>query len=711
MPPTPPPNPEHVLAGAPIKLGVKAKGSKKVDSAAFVFTNGAGEQVGEKVSCQVGSGTFSAEFKPPAPRADEDSYRLRCELEVGAEKQPIGQEWVVWHADVSLTTKQKDSAGQLQPLGQLRVNLKQGEQSKLVPIPSEGTAAIKVPQPGGFTIDVGAPIKFVQWVAGKDKGSALEMEVEEVPARARIVSPPTLDGVQRRYVNVKKAEFEVPVELMSWGEGPVADQELHVEVVFENSTKRGTLRPPTADADYFKERTVAGLTNPVKSNNDLTWKGTVRTGADAKARFTVYLGKGGGERCTIKVGSTSTVEDAKLEYETWRKLYVQFCHSGTAKTQGAFPAGQRQATIDAYAQVFVELELLDDVKFPDPIDVSDRCGWHDSGEIGEDAGTKVFVVNIDGSSWKKLYEKVRPKDTDKHALLVNIAACDLMFEVSNVTFSKTILGGASCTGKLEVKGVDVPGAGSTTYFGRLPNKPIYKTKVRCLLAKLVNGKNVPEGAAFDLPASCVDVSYFLHKSDRGKLTITLPKDTTERLKADDQLQAQLSIDAMLCVEDAGAAGCSDGAHSIILNDDACGDAETNNTVIHEIGHCINMCAEPGVLSNKGSAQVVHRLPDYALGQVQKSDGSRHSTWSFIGHSRWYEGRGHDGDHCAAGLGQSDYAKWGNLGGYRLGNLGTYTCVIYGQAQQFRTPLSYCAECQDVIKAMEVWLGSLPASRP
>jgi hypothetical protein len=118
-----------------------------------------------------------------------------------------------------------------------------------------------------------------------------------------------------------------------------------------------------------------------------------------------------------------------------------------------------------------------------------------------------------------------------------------------------------------------------------------------------------------------------------------------------------------------------------------------------------MCGEYVQLS--GDAGSVNRLPDYTVHQKTKKDGSPVEDRSYKEHSRWYSHRGHQGDHCATGMSGSAYGDWGDLSGFKARNIGSFTCVIYGQNQLAKSPLSYCPECKEMLKAMELWVGKMP----
>lgn len=569
------------------------------------------------------------------------------------------------------------------------------------PDSSTGTLSLLVPEPGPFELKLPSPWKFVQWLDGKDKGAERVLELEVAPCVARVVGP---DGESplRRWANLTEDNTEVEVELASVtkdGGDPVKDQDLFVEVRFKNDTNRGKGTPDAPDADYRKERTVLGLSNEEKSDSNLTWKGKVKTNGAARASFKLFLGKGGGETCELKVGSTNTVEDATVTFETWRKLYVQYTHSDTTKSKAAWPAEKRQTVIDAYAEVFIDVEMLPDKVFPLGLQLDGRCGWYDAGELGGTAGTQVFAINICGSSWKALADKVKPADPEQQQLYINISACDLMFEVSQVMGSRRITKGAAA--KVTVLGKDVTNKTDRS-FGGLPDKPIYKSTAKY---QVFGGRGSTSGQTstglVEIPKASLKVSSE-PKADRGKLEITLPQAAMDALEND--ASVLVFYDVMLKIEGAGAEGVSDGKHSVILNHRAKGDASAQNTVIHEVGHAIGMAGDEAQLNDRRRDPArLNRLPDYKVAQHTKGERS----WHFTEHGRWYNGRGHQGDHCAEGLGQKDYDAWGTLDGYKVSNIGSFKCVLYGQDQALKTPLTYCKRCKDMLLAMELWVGPKP----
>ena len=90
----------------------------------------------------------------------------------------------------------------------------------------------------------------------------------------------------------------------------------------------------------------------------------------------------------------------------------------------------------------------------------------------------------------------------------------------------------------------------------------------------------------------------------------------------------------------------------------------NQTMVHEIGHALGMCADeitiPGIADPKAE------------------------------HGRAYTGRGHSGGHCAKGVADADYNDATKSLGGKPG-----TCVMFGEGGGSRLR-SYCDLCQKLL---------------
>lgn len=466
-------------------------------------------------------------------------------------------------------------------------------------------------------------------------------------------------------------------------------------------------------AEYLAERTVEGLDDapdPAAMPNagrdflaadTVEWTGTVTTDDGGRASFFVHLGKGGGETCTIAVGSTDACDQSTLTLESWRRIFAQVCHGNTAKTTAAFPPDKRAATIAAYEEVFIDLHFLDDIIYPPDLDLDGHGGWTTQEAIGGSGDGAAFAINIGGNGWRRIGESVAPPASRSFGgapvpdgLYVNIATCDLMFDTHNVlkTVGRDKLGDA----KLTLNGTDVSHARDADQelkytFGSLGSAEIKKNR-----AFYYEGPS-PEGGRTDIPDSALKLSS-KPKDDGGKLTIELPQELRDRVAAGADMH--VAIDCMMVVKDGGAEAVSNGSDAIALGHGANGNAETNNTVIHEIGHAIGMCGDAGQLVGSAAA-TWNRLPDYEVGK--RANDPRNRDY-IVTHTRSYQGRGHVGNHCATGLGQKSFDAWGKLDTLSPKNLGSYKCVIYGQAQLLTSPVRYCPECVEMLKAMELRIG-------
>jgi hypothetical protein len=712
------PNPLNIFEETKIKVGVKVvKGMPKKPTAKFVFTkigsNGAREDLAPIVvdlkKNVVSANEYNGELLAPTVPDGEDSYRLVYRLELGDQSYPQGQEWVVWPERLKVTTKKKVE-GKLTTIGYCELVLTTNGTRRSEDMPLEGVRDILLPGPGPVTVELAAPAKFVQWLEGKEKGRERILEWEVVPCKAKFSSHEG-GGEIKRYVNAPGESNEIDIEVATASDGGfmVGAQDVFVKVTFTNDTDRGKSQNPRHNAAYDAERTVTGLTDEKKSNKNLVWEGKVTSDDKGIARFKVTLGKGGGEKCEIKVGSTKTLEDDTLTFITWRKLIIGYTHSGSDLTKNLWSEDKRQATTDCFSELFIEIEYTPDMTAPKPLpQFADRGGWVDGTEVGLDPG-EVLALNVaDGrkGSWVQLAELTRPQ-TASTDLYIGIMACDKAFENQNAA-GQQLVNKASGIGtvdgaevaRLELRGSTYNGGDVDTHFGKVPDKPLYKSKVTYQLKKMVKKDVDPSGlqvigGVVDVAADNIKIEYKKKKPkdpNGGTCTIVFPDEVKTHLQADKMNVAEI-IFSVLMVNDVPPAGISNGASAVLLDQGESSTKNLNNTACHEIGHAIGMCCDVGNLNPGGG--FIDRIPDFEIAQHPTA-----KTRYLPAHGRWYTGRAHVGDHCAQGESDSSYKKWKDFGDTLAG----YTCVIWGSGQLLTTPLKFCERCKKVILAMEVYVG-------
>ncbi|MFT6028322.1 MAG: hypothetical protein ACI8O8_000046 [Oleiphilaceae bacterium] len=729
----------NLFEGSTITVGLKA--TQNLKEATFIFIRGESEEVGKLTvnasKKKFGNNEFKSSFDAPDVPIDADSYPLKCNCALGDNTYPMG-EWVIWRSKATLLTKKKVD-GDLTEFGGNRIKLEQNGGGLDWDQPSTGEYLFLIPKPAPIELKVFSPFRFVAWTKGKDKGAVREMEIEVAPCVAKIITPlEAIEPPSRQYVNVPKIGNKISLQLASVSNTDEAEripnQDLWVEVEFTNPTKRGKGKPNNPHEDYKKERSVENLTDKEVTEGDpkTTVKGKIKTDAEGNGQFNLYLGKGGSEVCSVKVGSSDTVEDDERSFESWRKLFIQPAHTGNPDSQKLVAGNVLKKVTTAYESQFIELDYLDSLQIPSDLSVS-RGSWIDGAECGRTTGEKFFYINTSNvKDLTSLADKLISGDPEEAALTVCLIAVDQMFERSSAT-SNAIPAMVTHDGKkvlmAKVKGNRHP-AGK---LGHLPKKISGVSEPRAsynmLIYKTEKDKNGIDRMAKDAdnkPIVEVELNgdipreNIIFKKDPkgtdGEMWIILPDEASKHGHKLDGMNKICTVyyDAVLIGKIETSAGLSDGGHSTMVCPHTLmwlaqkvGRLEFTNTYIHEIGHAIGMCGDTlqlsGIDYGTGEPKTSHGsninlLPDY---KIEKTGPEGKAQYVYTDHGRAYQLRDHQGGHCANGGSQNTYDSWNSLDSYRNAK---FNCAIFGAAQIFRTPTTYCARCHEMLMAMEIWVG-------
>lgn len=727
--------PKPIFEGQTIKVGIKARGKAegKAKNATFMFYQGLSLDPVATVEVDVKKHALSAnEFKttfvvPDVPEG-EDYYLLSCRYKIGdGEEHDLVSYWGVFRDNVRFVAK-REVDGQLTEAGPVYFHLEQNGSKVPVRIPHNGRALIALPEPAPFTLKFEEPFRFVEYLDGKDKGPERVFKWQHTPYVARILGPSPPEG--KVYVNLPGPSNEVALEVAAKTtvDTFAGAQDLWVKVEFKNETKRGKTPQRGADQDerYTSERTVTGLENiqQVPGDGTLTIKGTVKTGTNGKATVTLKLGRGGGETCKVEVGTAIEPDrvQATRTFTSWRKLFVQFAHTGHTDTMDLGNQKTQDALKSCYAAGFIEVDLLPPLQIPEfPIH---RGAWLDGRDCGRTAGKRYLIVNGGGHGMTDIATRLTPADPGQAPLFICLIAVDEMFDMKVVTSTAFAL--LNTYEGRDVVMAEVYGSTASSdegeSWGRVPAGDMWRprasfrvTKARRENNRYVRDDNgdtvkdvVLEG---DVAPDRIIISS-QPKDRRGTLRIILPDEAVALLRQPDH-EADVTYDAVMKAS-GGTAGLSDGAHAVMVGASGLmllakkiGRMEYPNTYIHEIGHAIGMCGDTLQLSRVSwgngrrvddAGQHVDLLPDYTIGKVGPDDTGQ---WTYTEHGRAYQKRGHVGGHCASGGPQSEYDSWGSLEGKRDG---AWSCAIFGESQILRIPVKYCARCTEMLKAMEIWVG-------
>lgn len=579
------PNPEHVFEGTTISLAVTADKDlpQDIKKAKFLFTkveDGSESQL-DPIEVDITSKTreIRASLDVPLVGDTAESYRLFYTLEVGEKKIPQGEVWVVWRPQFGITTK-CEVDGELKITGcpTLILNEHGGKETRH-DMPFSGKRIILMTTPGPFTIDLQAPAKLKSWTAGKDKGKERELEFEVAPSLVKVLSPAE-GGVNKAYVNDGDNAVMIGFKTTDPdGNLDIPNQDVFFEVKFTNPTIRRKGAEKNGNPDYAAEATVLDNGGAVTfsqrgtpKSDETTWKGQLKSDFIGLGMLSLYLGKGGGETCEVKLGSTKTCEDATLKFETWRRLYVKYWHTNTDLTKNGWLLDKREQTTKCYEKGFVEITYLEDgVLIPDEVVPAnllevrtkkawfdpDRSDWYPGAEFGLKP-ERILVLNTEGDSWKKMSAGLLADHFgDKAGLFINVMLPDHAIAYNpyfgKVTIKAAELGADATKGNYlqKYKGKDVllfhktglqaePGD-EDAHFDLLPTKnmvgkKLTDAKVRVQFASFVI--RVPGGRDSD-PLDISDTVVFEYdkkekendKLVRGHVRIVFPEDTKKFFEA------------------------------------------------------------------------------------------------------------------------------------------------------------------------------------
>ncbi len=441
---------QNIFEGAKITVRIKiAKGMPKAKTAKIQFirierdgTLQDLDPIDVKITKHTfGANEFKTEFEAPlVGEAKASSYRLAVKLVLGKKEYYLPDQWNVWRDHISIEAKRKID-GELTTAGNVILLLFKGEEEpKGHRIPMNGKCQIQLDAPPGpFSINLEAPARLVKYLDSKEKGAERCFEYEVAPAKARIVAP--AGGALRRYVNIDSNTVELEIETVALAGFPkVGNQKVYFQVEFKNPTIRGKGSELNGDDEFAKEATVDQRHAPTKEGigrNDTVWKGVLTTDHTGKGVLQIHLGKGGGESCEIKLGTTETLEDAAISFETWRKIYIQYWSTGSKLTD-AWPLKDRTYCTESLAKVFIEAEYLPDgtltkdgtlspttVPIKESWFAEDRSGWYPGSDFGLKE-QEILLFNVGGSTWKNvcngIVQDLHPK---KEGLLVIVAMPDI----------------------------------------------------------------------------------------------------------------------------------------------------------------------------------------------------------------------------------------------------------------------------------------------
>jgi hypothetical protein len=374
-------------------------------------------------------------------------------------------------------------------------------------------------------------------------------------------------------------------------------------------------------------------------------KGTVKLGKDGLARFQVHLGLAGGEKCAVEIGTTSACDDHAKYFETWRQLHFQISHpKGAAKPDPA-------DFVTSYKEIKVQMEEEAAGEIKDG--GGPKGSWVDGAGIESGMNRKVLVIGPQNQTdFHKLSFKNKNDGRYAHFLM-----CDFQYDVRSST-----------TQEFELEDTHLVGGGPDAAIEIRTFEADAKSVA--LPTSIKDGKDAVRKLTYSTrkhsgKIDTYTLNYVDNRAEGGKLTFTLPDKALQDHQNGDTVTIKLEVHL--------AKGPYNGSSTknllLIAMRNSSGArpaAGMNQTMVHEIGHALGMCAKdelkiPGIADNKAE------------------HGMSYTT-----------ARGHTGTHCAKGIDPADY---GDVNVKLTDKPGT--CVMYGEAGDARTR-SFCDLCQKLL---------------
>ena len=639
---------EDVPFRAPVTGGPSALKVKTVDFVATVIKKD-GSRDAKPPSSQPTRNSMSGEvsaiynFKEPVPD-DHDFYDVECKASFTVPNKPKSEvecEAVrVWPAEVEI----KFTSDKPENLKNVKFSLS-GQ-----PKTSSDSGSWKGKAPlSPYNVELKPPWTLSADPGDKTSGRKRQYKITRAAAKAVILRPPPGKEVEE-VINFALGTLE-------WDLAQPFGNQLEVEFGTEES------KGNPGDRFYIEVTFAAGSArnNPVRtllpdggvqnitSPNATTRKGEILLGPDRKARFKVELGKAGGDKCTIKVGSTPACNDgdnAKLEVKNIRRITYQI---GQTNEMGALDIKQAVA---ALKNVSVNYRISDIVRF-NPPSRADNQSWFDANKIVAGArGLFLCIGTHNIAQFQTLYPNaVRAQES-------RLIFCDFQFD----------------DGGDAVKNHDIS-AGDKATVDLQPLADIDPDDDPALLThNLVTGAKAASaswstrdaGPALgdDIPADNLTIDY---ANNQNNLRVTLPQEARQALVAGRLLRIRTQCHYAVGPYN----GWSTATRTIVIavrnSSGVRPPLEWNKTIVHEVGHMMNMVMNVNI-------------PNMNINT----------------HGRAYNNaRGGLGTHCADNVSQPNW----NSGGTIRSDWDP-TCVMFhaGRAQK---RIDFCNRCKPFVLGQDL----------
>lgn len=596
-------------------------------------------------------------LSPDVPDLDE-SYTLTFSMQIEDRVYPIAESYTLWPRWLHLTALR---AADDKPFPRFFAQVKQGAAADVV-TDAKGEYRHFLKKPAPFTVSAEAPSEITAWV--QDKGRRRVFKCVR-RYKAEFVAPKkAADGKDiEQLVNLTTADEGrdgkrslVVVKVGAEGDTKRApadrrgrkDDVIFIKATFSRASKRNSPAPSVAGALAIKH-----------TPDGKEYTAQVKLGPDgAPATFKLELGLAGGDTCELKVGSTDAVADATIRFVNWRKLFYQI----TVPTGLAAPdMGPITGALD---KVKVKYEKYSTVTLAEADAPAAPAGsWFDGPMVSSALSGRCLNV---GDRNKGFFHG---RFVDTHAPIgVHVLLCHAQFD-AGVGQAQVAAASSDPIEKTTAKitfppvgGAQVPGAVIDFNKATEPKRAVLKKAfqdggngVRNVKWRSLAATGPQKGKKGDVPDDHVDVDFVARKN---KIAIKLPADAVAVIDAGAKVRVSCDIWYSL-----GPWGGESAKNKQLIRASEGGNAQANSIMSHELGHTMN--------------QVVAGVPP----GLAAAD-----------HDRKYEGRGHQGPHCAEGVAAAVFAAGGSLRG-----VAGSTCVMFG-ALTAANRVDFCAKCSPFVIA-------------
>lgn len=645
---------QEVFEGAKVKIRVKLhrEGRKDEDTARLIIQQDGGTI--QLHTLTVKKNWIEKELVVPKVPDDKESYMLTWRVDHATGVEGMDKSVRVWPKDCKVKLVDDQDAGVKDVA--FRLKFTDGHVARFES-GDGGERECSLTRKAQFVVEVDGPGKLQDFKPGKEVGRDRQAIVTTWKAEIYAPEEP-VDSPAKQYVNLvtERTGDEIGHDgqghLIRFVVGPEGKKDdapgrrvgnttkLYVRVTLDDMTKRSKDLPKLLEVEDFS-----------RSAKKLT--GKVLFGDDGTAKFTLRLGRGGGEKCKIEVGLTKSYGEGEREYINWRKIWVE----------PAAPAGRAvevDAAITALESVFIEgVKTADTTLNPGAVAGSTIP----SAELGCGAGDVLIIGDHNEHSF-------RGQIRNEHDGLTAYAMfCDLQIDGGRAarwiegTFTAEAADSVAFNGGGNTAGCSLS-AGAFRAFDE---------DDELLLPRCVHDGNASATAEW-----CDDTGTW-HAFDAGDVKV-LPTATNapgrvhirypvalvnELANGDCPFRVRINP-----VSETFNGWAPNGTTGVVIAlrhlDKERTAAEYQKTVVHEIGH-----------------------------QLQQLRGTVPDGLLRITHGRYYTGRGHSGGHCADGIAALKYLAPGKLTGRD-----DATCVMYGEGSDSR-PIDFCKRCKPFVLAEPV----------